>query len=171
MLMGLGKEINESFSRLDYAGITLSIWATSISLILLLLPNPPHSVLNMDKQPYALWAIGLSTIVSSISFVTTLQPIQDKRLRVGIYCLSASSAFVPLLIQRENPRTHVYIQHTLSKMMIWFLLGLFFYFSRFPERIYPGRFDRLFHSHNFWHCFVWLASYEHFNGLQVMAAQ
>lgn len=37
-------------------------------------------------------------------------------------------------------------------------IGLLSYFLRFPERLSPGTFDYWFHSHQFWHLFVFLGT-------------
>jgi len=47
----------------------------------------------------------------------------------------------------------------LCSMLGWYLLGFVFYSQRIPERFAPGTFDFIFQSHNFWHCFVFLATY------------
>ena len=37
-------------------------------------------------------------------------------------------------------------------------LGMIFYVTRFPERIWPGKFDYFFGSHSLWHCGVILGA-------------
>jgi adiponectin receptor len=55
------------------------------------------------------------------------------------------------------------------EMIIYLVLGLVFYLSKVPERFAPGRFDILFHSHQFWHSFIFVATIVHlFNMLRVM---
>lgn len=39
-------------------------------------------------------------------------------------------------------------------MLAWYALGAFFYFTRLPERAWPGRFDVWGHSHTLWHLCV-----------------
>ena len=47
-----------------------------------------------------------------------------------------------------------------------YALGIVFYISRFPERLFPGRFDLLGASHQLWHCCVVLAAQATYSGLQ-----
>lgn len=43
-----------------------------------------------------------------------------------------------------------------------YALGIFFYASKFPEKLYPGKLDIWFHSHQLWHVFILLAALCHF---------
>jgi adiponectin receptor len=45
-----------------------------------------------------------------------------------------------------------------------YVLGAYIYISRFPEKLYPGRFDLLFASHQIWHALVFAAAYVHYFG-------
>ena len=50
-----------------------------------------------------------------------------------------------------------------------YLFGSFIYGSRMPERFFPGKFDILFHSHQFWHVFVVIACMlQYFNSLELL---
>jgi adiponectin receptor len=51
---------------------------------------------------------------------------------------------------------------TVSLMYTTYAFGLFFYFSRIPERIFQRTFDIFFHSHQIWHVAVTTASLIHF---------
>mmetsp|Transcript_41500 Transcript_41500/g.47870 ORF Transcript_41500/g.47870 Transcript_41500/m.47870 type:complete len:116 (-) Transcript_41500:26-373(-) len=45
-----------------------------------------------------------------------------------------------------------------------YIFGAFIYSVRFPEAIFPGKFDFFGHSHNLWHFFVLLAAITHYYG-------
>lgn len=47
-------------------------------------------------------------------------------------------------------------------MVIVYAFGAFVYTSRWPERISPGTFDIVGHSHQLWHCCVTAAAYLHY---------
>jgi len=47
-------------------------------------------------------------------------------------------------------------------MYIFYALGVLFYSTKIPERIWPGKFDIVCHSHQFWHVFVFLATTFHY---------
>uniref|UniRef100_A0A7S3NJT5 Uncharacterized protein n=1 Tax=Aureoumbra lagunensis TaxID=44058 RepID=A0A7S3NJT5_9STRA len=46
----------------------------------------------------------------------------------------------------------------LGVMAFFYILGLFFYFSHWPERLAPGRFDHFGASHQLWHLCILLAA-------------
>lgn len=45
-----------------------------------------------------------------------------------------------------------------------YLVGALIYASRVPERLFPGKVDILFSSHQIWHIFILIASYFHYCG-------
>lgn len=45
-----------------------------------------------------------------------------------------------------------------------YIFGAFVYSCRFPESLYPGKFDFFGHSHNLWHFFVLTAAIVHYYG-------
>ena len=49
--------------------------------------------------------------------------------------------------------------------MVWFVVAGFFYGSEMPQRIFPGRFDFLGHSHQIFHICVVIASLKQLNAL------
>ncbi len=53
----------------------------------------------------------------------------------------------------------------LGLQLLFYLIGFLFYYTRFPESKYPGRFDYYFHSHTIWHCFVSFGCYSWYCGL------
>ena len=54
-------------------------------------------------------------------------------------------------------------------MFGWYGLGFFFFASRLPERIAPGRFDLLGASHQIWHACVWAAGADWAHGMLALA--
>lgn len=49
------------------------------------------------------------------------------------------------------------------QMYAAYAVGLVFYITRYPEKLFPGLCDTWFHSHQFWHCFVLLGALIHSN--------
>mmetsp|Transcript_70896 Transcript_70896/g.166365 ORF Transcript_70896/g.166365 Transcript_70896/m.166365 type:complete len:99 (-) Transcript_70896:13-309(-) len=56
----------------------------------------------------------------------------------------------------------------LLKMFGSYGAGACFYFARWPERCWPGSFDIIGHSHQFWHLFVLLAAVSWLRGCSAM---
>ncbi|KAG2373826.1 hypothetical protein C9374_011711 [Naegleria lovaniensis] len=53
-------------------------------------------------------------------------------------------------------------------MYLFYALGVLFYSTKLPERIWPGKFDIVCHSHQFWHLFVFMATSYHFYNCTLM---
>jgi len=51
-----------------------------------------------------------------------------------------------------------------------YLAGTFFFATRFPESVAPAHFELFFTSHQWWHCFVVLAAYLHFEAVKQLWA-
>ncbi|KAF6770487.1 hypothetical protein AHF37_09460 [Paragonimus kellicotti] len=54
-------------------------------------------------------------------------------------------------------------------MALLYLSGATIYAVRVPERIFPGRFDIWFQSHQIFHVFVVVAAFVHYHGLSKLA--
>ena len=68
------------------------------------------------------------------------------------------------LVDSAEIRTHALM--SLGGTCCAFFGGVF-YFGKIPERWAPGRFDFLFHSHQFWHFFVWLGPTLILQGMEI----
>lgn len=81
---------------------------------------------------------------------------------VRVVILAAIVTFAPipavhfaLIATTDFP--HISLQHVMTPlitMLILYAIGFAFYLSRFPERRWPGRFDVVGHSHQYWHVAV-----------------
>ena len=160
IVVGLGKEKYDRFSRVDYAGISFQLWGSVMALNQVALVQAEYIHLLTSS-------ITLCTTATLATLMFTIIPelSKVKSLRVGVYSTAACSAFIPLYSARNEPHVANYIEHVLPWMIVVYLIGIFFYVSRYPERLHPAKFDRFLSSHNFWHFFVWLGSYLHFHGL------
>jgi len=50
-----------------------------------------------------------------------------------------------------------------------YLLGAWFYASKYPEKLFPGKLDVWFHSHQLWHVLILFAAVYHYKGsLEIM---
>ena len=53
-------------------------------------------------------------------------------------------------------------------MLLFFILGLGFYYSGFPERFFPKKFDIWMNSHTIWHLFVTVAlTFGYYGGMDI----
>ncbi|XP_078484727.1 progestin and adipoQ receptor family member 3-like [Ciona intestinalis] len=111
---------------------------------------------NMTKLFYQL--IVISMIVVSISLMIHPKYLSKRWRNTRILHLSmiTISGLLPTL-HWSIVSTEMEVKLFLSSVFILYaILGvaLSFYLSKFPERYFPGRFNYIGHSHNWWHVFV-----------------
>lgn len=90
-----------------------------------------------------------------------------RKLRVIVLASTAMFGFVPTIhfmvscgFPAPITRQVLYI----AGMYLSYGTGLFFYVSKIPEKLYPGRFDHYGHSHQWWHVWVTTATFLHYFG-------
>ncbi|KAL9642978.1 hypothetical protein ABK040_010670 [Willaertia magna] len=98
-----------------------------------------------------------------------------RSFRVAVFGFTAAFGLCPLI--------HIIILYGLNNeqlngsllgifmMYLFYAVGVFFYSSKFPERLCPGRFDLCCTSHQFWHVFVLLATLCHYYNCIYMKTQ
>lgn len=123
--------------------------------------------------------LAMVTIPGTISVVApfferwhqaSMQPV-----RVLLFACTAASGVIPLVHHRffiphiehvfphlEHSTPTSAIHDSINLMYLMFGIGLVFYLTKFPERWWPGKFDFWFHSHQWWHVFVFLGALVHF---------
>lgn len=82
--------------------------------------------------------------------------IEFKWLRITFFITLAASGVLPIL--------HLVSIHGAMHTLNWlspllysilsYLLGVVVYGNQLPEAVWPGKFDHIGHSHQFWHLFV-----------------
>merc|ERR1711871_552751 len=66
------------------------------------------------------------------------------------------------------PRNDLVIEVYVSSFS-FYVVGFFFFLTKIPERFFPGKFDLIGHSHNWWHLLVTGGAIMHyFNSLRYM---
>uniref|UniRef100_A0A915MVU4 Progestin and adipoQ receptor family member 3 n=1 Tax=Meloidogyne javanica TaxID=6303 RepID=A0A915MVU4_MELJA len=106
--------------------------------------------------------IGAMSITTSL-FATSRFSERNTQKRIGLlellYLSMALIAMAPTLhwIQLHGGLSNPHVQQWLPNLCILFILlgGAFaFYTTLFPERLFPGKFDLIGCSHQWWHIFV-----------------
>jgi len=146
------------FLRVDYTCISILIGSAYYP--------PIYYIFKCKEFLVYFYLTTLTVLAISCMILTTFAICQNEKWRI-----IRTVVFVLLAIFAIAPTIHVFI---LIKEIDWSLfgammlmysvfgIGLLFYVTRFPERFYPGRFDTWFGSHFFWHVFVALGAYAHF---------
>ena len=116
---------------------------------------------------YLTLIITLSLLSCIVGIYSGLWPsARNKFVRVVSYSANALFAIFPCghlvircaLGQPVSVTALLYI----AGMLALYSLGSVIYFYQFPERIWPGRFDLVFSSHQLWHLIVFAAAFLHY---------
>lgn len=114
------------------------------------------------------------TIMCVILFlVPSLSTEYYRNIRIAIFVAFAVSGVIPIC--------HLYYQYGFSydflndsMLRVYIMYGIYgfgaiFYITRIPERLVAYKFDIFFHSHQFWHVFVFSASLYHFHSSYLLS--
>ncbi|KAK2751000.1 hypothetical protein FQN57_000075 [Myotisia sp. PD_48] len=111
----------------------------------------------------------LGTICAVISTVPRFRTPSLRTFRAAMFVALGLSAVVPVghgvvVFGFDQLRKQIGLDWLLLQGFLY-ILGATIYASRFPERLYPGRFDILGSSHQIFHLLVVLAASAHMKGL------
>lgn len=157
------------FSCLDYSGISILTCSSAASIVYFLFKsNASHQILWLS----VLIAVNLVGFIGP--FIITSWPTAEFRPK-------RSTIFVVSGILSLSPLFHYYFYHkSLTPLpsfiesfavpgsiltIILYVSGVVFYVSRIPERLAPGFFDYILHSHQLWHILVVAAVYVQYRSL------
>ncbi|GAU89113.1 hypothetical protein RvY_01704 [Ramazzottius varieornatus] len=157
------------FLKLDYCGIAILIVGSII----------PWLHFAFYCQPIAKWSymgvisfLGISAVVVSL-WDRFSQP-RFRPMRAALFLALGSSGFVPAIHSivgqgwvRSMQEASI---HWLFAMGALYIVGSLIYACRLPERLFPGRFDIWFQSHQIFHVFVVVAAFVHYHGISLMAS-
>lgn len=97
------------------------------------------------------------------------QSRQYRLFRLSVFILTGLSAFAPIIhasrlfpLEQLNKQSGLPYYYAEGGLLF---LGASIYGTRFPERLYPGRFDTWGSSHQLFHVLVVLATSIHFFGV------
>ncbi|KAF9337222.1 hypothetical protein BG006_005794 [Podila minutissima] len=144
---------------LDYVGISVLIAA---SVVVTEYYGFYCETLFRNSYIIATAMFGVAGVV--IPWLSWFDQKETRWLRITFFISMAASALLPvfhlIMIQGVGP-TLEWIT-PLLKSMGSYLLGVFVYANQYPEKLFPGRFDHLGSSHQWWHLCVLGGVYFHF---------
>ena len=148
-------------SRVDYAGIAVMIAGSFFPVIYYSFYCHPR-VLN----GYLLAITVMATATFIVSLVPAFGSAKFLVLRTSIFSAFGGFGVVPLahLVWKYgayDPHVTTFL-FPLLLMGSLYILGAIIYVTKFPECVYPGRFDVYFSSHTLWHICVVLAALVHY---------
>lgn len=153
-------------SRLDYAGISILIAGSFYPVIYYSFYCSPWT-----RRAYLATISALAAVTFAVTLLPAFHTPKYLVARTGIFLALGFFGVVPVghLIWRFglfDPHVSVMLGPLLL-MGALYTVGAVVYATKFPERLYPGRFDVFFSSHQLWHLFVLAAALVHFvNALQ-----
>ncbi|RHY30273.1 hypothetical protein DYB32_004449 [Aphanomyces invadans] len=149
-------------SRLDYAGISILISGSFF----------PVQYYGFYCDAGLRWFyLGTTMVLASMTFAMAMMPFFAKEkflvLRTCTFISFGLFGAVPVVhMAFIDGFFHEQVQVILAPMLwegLFYIGGAMIYMSRVPERLYPGRFDTLFGSHQIWHVCVVAAALVHFH--------
>lgn len=157
----------ERFACVDYTGIAwlvaASIWTTVYNCFYC----QPNLALFYS---FTTLVVGLAGAI--LPWAEWFNKRENKMLRIAVFLTMCATALAPF--------THAAFEHGLAKTMAFFspifpslafyIGGLVFYATQFPESWAPGRFDTWGHSHQLWHIGIVLAIVFHYRAALVFHA-
>lgn len=163
-LMCHSEHVSSLWLRIDYVGILTLILGSFFSGIYVGFYCEPT-----PRNIYWSMIIILSVVTSVLVLHPKLQGLKYRTLRTWAFILTALSGFAPIL---HGLYLYGWDQMWVrSGMPYYFLegliygLGAFFFVTRIPESVWPGKFDIFLSSHQIFHVLVVVASLAHMYGV------
>lgn len=156
-----------SFICIDFGGISMMIAGSCVVVTYFTFYCKP-----IERN---FWIL-LTVITSSVGIVGPFFKVWHKNsfrsIRALIYTLSGIISGVPVLqylfIVGLPPDVGASVYTGIALMGSFYIGGVLIYTYRIPERLFPGKFDILFHSHQLWHICVVAAFYSHYHSAKAL---
>lgn len=143
----------------DYIGIGVLITASVMATL-----HYGFFCDTTERWMFLSFSGGMGIIGCIIPFYPKFDLPSFRYFRIFIFLGMACSGIIPITyagLQKGWSPTWKFIQPFI-KSGLAYLTGLVFYGHRFPERQFPGWFDRWGHSHQLWHVAVVAGIYYHY---------
>nr|XP_019048988.1 hypothetical protein I302_02768 [Kwoniella bestiolae CBS 10118]OCF27918.1 hypothetical protein I302_02768 [Kwoniella bestiolae CBS 10118] len=142
-------KISRRAHRCDYAGIVVLGMGSILPVI--------HYAFHHQELYQILYSAGL-TISTNLQIVLSKRYRKRRLLRTCTFLFLGCSTIIPILhlIISEG---YAHAKRTISVDWIFtaggiYILGACVYATRYPEKLYPGKFDTYFSSHQIFHSLV-----------------
>ncbi|OCH86811.1 HlyIII-domain-containing protein [Obba rivulosa] len=155
------KEVSARCNAADYAGIVVLIVGSFFPCI--------YYGFYCDPHLQTLYLLLILNAGAGAAYI-----VLDPEYRKPTHRGARTKVFIALGLSAVIPVSHALISHGYRKLLHemgfgWLLLSAFLYISgallyamRIPERLYPGKFDYFFASHQVFHVHVVLAALAHY---------
>jgi adiponectin receptor len=162
-------DVCKLFNKIDYCGISI---LTMGSFVPWLYYAFYCEVLTKIIYLGLIGVLGTSCIVVSL-WDKFSQP-EFRAIRAGMFIALGLSGLVPaihyVITFGSYKAFNVGGLGWLVLMATFYITGACLYAARIPERLFPGKFDIWFQSHQIFHVFVVAAAYVHYHGITKLAS-
>lgn len=160
--------IKKIFNKLDYSGISILIASSTIPII--------YYGFDCNKTLFIFYAIFTSLCSISgivVAQIDSLSLPAYRTLRASVYLSLGCSGIIPvihIIIANgyEVGRYQIALYHVIT-MGLFYIVGCLIYVVRLPEKLFPGKINLLFQSHQIFHVFVVIAATIYIKALCLMA--
>jgi adiponectin receptor len=153
----------ECFLRMDISGIGFLICGSYY---------PPIYYAFQNQVAYGIFYLTCITIGCMMTSAMLLIPrFSDEKyslFRVAVLSCTGLFGIIPLVhlfyLHEGGLQNPIFYGKLMAVLELygWYGLAVAFYASKIPERLFPGKFDVVGCSHQFWHIFVFVATYCHY---------
>jgi len=160
----MSKTHHECLLRMDISGIGFLIMGSYY---------PPIYYAFQSAQGFGIFYLASISVMCVLCCMMLLFPrfSEEKYRYFRVTVLSGTGLFgiIPLIhlyfLHEGGLQNPVFYAKVIAvlELYVWYGLAVFFYASKIPERLFPGKFDVVGCSHQFWHTFVFVATYIHYS--------
>ncbi|CAL8086650.1 unnamed protein product [Calicophoron daubneyi] len=161
-------KIGRLFNRLDYAGIAFLTVGSFVPYLYY-----SFYCIFWAKVFYNILIGVLGTTALVVSMHHSFTTPRYRPLRAGVFMGLGLSGLIPCfhstILVGFWPAVNQGALGWMLLMAALYLTGATLYAARVPERLFPGRFDIWFQSHQIFHVFVICAAFVHYHGVSKLA--
>lgn len=143
------------FLKVDYSGISVLIAGSIVPFICYIF----HELTHWQYIYLSLLTMVSATVIF-VSFSERFSAEEYQPYRAGLFALMACFFIVPfvhMVIVYGHVDKYTLGRFALSALL--YIMGVVSYVLRFPERLFPGKFDIWLHSHQVFHTFIVAAAF------------
>nr|QVK45751.1 G protein-coupled receptor [Proales similis] len=157
------------FNKIDYCGISVLTMGSFVPWL--------YYAFYCESVPKIAYLILIGVLGTSCIVVSLWDKFSEPRfraVRAGMFIALGLSGIIPAIHYIATfgsvKAFNVGALGWLILMAVLYIIGACLYAARIPERLFPGRFDIWFQSHQIFHIFVVAAAYVHYHGITKLAS-
>ncbi|KAL3852269.1 hypothetical protein ACJMK2_015934 [Sinanodonta woodiana] len=162
------QRIGKLFNKLDYCGIALLTMGSFVPWL--------YYSFYCRLGPKILYLVAIFILGSACIVVSLWDKFSEphfRGIRAGVFIALGLSGVIPALhyviTDGFYHAIHCASLGWLCLMAVLYIVGAVIYAVRIPERLFPGKFDLWFQSHQIFHMFVLAAAFVHYHGISEIA--